>query len=89
MGINAHLLPGDVVAAYAGSLLLRQHPDTDESGTASLLTQDRLCMVLSVAAAGSSGMGHAFFVWVPEMNRVGWLINHAVRPVGTTKEPSP
>lgn len=90
MGVNGHVLPGDLVVTHDyGTQLYRMHPDEISSGPVNLwdddarlicnLDTDEVCMVLH-RAPGSNHGGLAFFVWALRVNRIGLLMNHRVRP---------
>lgn len=100
MGINSHILPGDLVLTVAErTQLYARHPDDIEIWMGVELFDDNRdliinlqanvsCLVLAIANAGSSGMGHAFFVMANDRSpRFGWLTNWSVRSFVTQQEP--
>jgi hypothetical protein len=96
VGINSHLLPGDMVATTAHPTWLRSvHPDELLSPTAYVdsellvcgVGEGTGCIIIGMAAAGSAGGGHAFFVMTNNDGRFGWLYNYEVRPIVTLREP--
>ena len=101
MGINAHILPGDLlVINISGTLLYHVHPDeivgdpnlfADDERVVCVLRDERAAiLVLRCAKAGSNGEGHAFFVMTSEKGatRMGWIMNHVVRGLVTQRQPA-
>ena len=91
MGVNSHILPGDLVLTCDRRLAMFDvHPDEvydDYARVNCLLNEGEKCLVISVVPAGSALGGHAFFVFVPNRSMFGWLRNYHVRPYITQREP--
>lgn len=93
MGINSHVLPGDVVSVVSdGTWLFTRHPDEFDpfellavATVTTKLRSNTACTVLDIASAGSSDGGHVFFVMTTEPCMFGWLRNHDVRPIVTQR----
>lgn len=96
MGINDHVLPGDVLIVNDAAQLYVKHPDEiatavnlweDDDRLVCNLKQDDLVLVLSRASAGSANGGLAFFVMTLGQVRFGWMVNHVARGFITQREP--
>lgn len=90
MGVNSHVLPGDIVTTIAQVMLMPAHPDEQHFFDVGCrrLTYEEPCLVLSVASAGSANGGHAFFVMAQRTTHFGWLHNYDVMPYVTQREVS-
>lgn len=100
MGINAHIVPGDLlIINIGGTQLYHVHPD-ELAGDPNLLDDDErlVCnlwdehapmIVIATAKAGSNGDGHSFYVMahVDGLPRLGWIMNHVVRGFVTHRQP--
>lgn len=100
MGINSHILPGDMLVVNDGAQLYTIHPDEihpasdalnlweDDDRLVANLKENDVCLVLAVAPAGSARYGHAFFVMTQPRIWFGWIVNHVARGFVTQREPS-
>jgi hypothetical protein len=96
MGINSHIVVGDILAANDGAQLYNVHPDRI-SGSPNLweddvrhvcnMRENDIALVLAVTPAGSTGSGCAFYVMTSAPIKFGWVMNHVVRGHVTLREP--
>jgi hypothetical protein len=93
VGVNSHVLPGDMVATLEYATLYTEHPEValDRAYAAGTprplgapLDANLPCLVISRELTAST-RGCVFFVMTPDMH-FGWLWNFAVRPVSTQHE---
>lgn len=96
MGVNSHIVVGDIVITNDGAQLYAVHPDRisgspnlwdDDDRLVCNMSENDLMTVLSVQPAGSSGGGCAFFVMTAAPVKFGWVMNHVVRGHVTKYEP--
>jgi len=96
MGVNSHILPGDLVVVHdANTQLYDRHPDLiatcvnlwpDDDRLVGQLLVDEVCLVVAIASAGSANGGHAFLVMASQAFKMGWVCNYRVRPHVTQRD---
>lgn len=89
MGINSHMLPGDIVAT-TDRTWLRSDPENwllmaSYNPKDVLVDANVSCLVIGIAPVGSNLGGHIFFV-MSNCGKVGWVANHDVIPIATLRD---
>lgn len=96
MGINSHIVVGDIVVTNDKAQLYTVHPDRisgspqlwdDDDRLICNLRENDTALVLGVQPAGSTGNGCAFYVMTTSPIKFGWVMNHVVRGHVTKYEP--
>ena len=96
MGVNSHIVVGDILVSNDGAQLYNVHPDRisgspnlwdDDDRLVCNLRENDTMLTLGILPAGSTGSGCAFYVMTTTPTRFGWVMNHVVRGHVTLREP--